>query len=95
MIPNLRRDGSFQINLSPMQAAGYGEKDREYFARTLNSICLGTGNEEAVGRAIRTSGIPREDIFVTTKMRHVVPLKVSINLTNLQQEESSLCSRGL
>lgn len=26
------------------------------------------GNEEAVGRAIRRSGIPREDIFVTTKL---------------------------
>jgi 2,5-diketo-D-gluconate reductase A len=27
------------------------------------------GNEAEVGRAIRTSGIPRDDIFVTTKMR--------------------------
>lgn len=26
------------------------------------------GNEEAVGRAIRQSGIPREDLFITTKM---------------------------
>lgn len=26
------------------------------------------GNEEAVGRAIRASGIPREEIFLTTKM---------------------------
>ncbi|KPH97138.1 2,5-didehydrogluconate reductase [Actinobacteria bacterium OK074] len=26
------------------------------------------GNEEAVGRAIRNSGIPREDLFVTTKL---------------------------
>lgn len=26
------------------------------------------GNEEAVGRAIRDAGIPREDIFVTTKL---------------------------
>jgi 2,5-diketo-D-gluconate reductase A len=26
------------------------------------------GNEEAVGRAIATSGIPREELFVTTKM---------------------------
>ncbi|MFD6275127.1 aldo/keto reductase [Streptomyces sp. NPDC060209] len=26
------------------------------------------GNEEAVGRAIRTSGIPRQDLFVTTKL---------------------------
>ena len=28
-----------------------------------------SGNEEAVGRAIRASGIPREEIFVTTKQR--------------------------
>lgn len=26
------------------------------------------GNEEAVGRAIRNSGIPREDLFITTKL---------------------------
>ncbi|MFF7607929.1 aldo/keto reductase [Streptomyces parvulus] len=26
------------------------------------------GNEEAVGRAIRSSGIPRDDLFVTTKL---------------------------
>ncbi|MFD3761109.1 aldo/keto reductase [Streptomyces sp. NPDC058622] len=26
------------------------------------------GNEEAVGRAIRSSGIPRQDLFVTTKL---------------------------
>lgn len=26
------------------------------------------GNEEAVGKAIRSSGIPREQIFVTTKL---------------------------
>lgn len=28
------------------------------------------GNEEAVGRAIRNSGIPREELFVTTKLWH-------------------------
>jgi 2,5-diketo-D-gluconate reductase A len=26
------------------------------------------GNEEAVGRAIKSSGVPREDVFVTTKL---------------------------
>jgi 2,5-diketo-D-gluconate reductase A len=26
------------------------------------------GNEEAVGRALRGSGIPREDVFITTKL---------------------------
>lgn len=29
---------------------------------------FGYGNEEAVGRAIRDSGVPREEIFVTTKL---------------------------
>jgi len=29
---------------------------------------FGYGNEEAVGKAIRDSGIPREEIFVTTKL---------------------------
>ena len=26
------------------------------------------GNEEAVGRAIKRSGVPREDLFITTKL---------------------------
>jgi diketogulonate reductase-like aldo/keto reductase len=26
------------------------------------------GNEEAVGRAIKRSGVPRDEIFVTTKL---------------------------
>ena len=26
------------------------------------------GNEEAVGRAIQNSGVPREELFVTTKL---------------------------
>lgn len=26
------------------------------------------GNEEAVGRALRSSGIPRDELFVTTKL---------------------------
>ena len=59
------------------QAAGYGT----YFvANELAPSSLiitlgwrGTGNEEAVGRAINASNIPREDIFVTTKLRYVSP----------------------
>jgi glycerol 2-dehydrogenase (NADP+) len=31
----------------------------------------GYGNEQAVGKAIRDSGIPREKIFVTTKLKCV------------------------
>ena len=28
----------------------------------------GYGNEQAVGKAVRDSGVPREEIFVTTKL---------------------------
>jgi len=31
------------------------------------------GNEESVGRAVRASGLPRADVFVTTKMRSREP----------------------
>lgn len=31
------------------------------------------GNEEAVGNAIKRSGVPREDLFVTTKLWISVP----------------------
>jgi hypothetical protein len=33
---------------------------------SLLDICA--GNEEGVGKAIRESGIPRSEIFVTTKL---------------------------
>lgn len=33
----------------------------------------GYKNEEEVGRAIRDSGIPREEIFVTTKLYNRIP----------------------
>ncbi|NED84217.1 aldo/keto reductase [Streptomyces sp. SID11233] len=45
-------------NVSDALAAGY---------RLLDTAAA-YGNEEAVGRAIRTSGIPREELFVTTKL---------------------------
>lgn len=32
----------------------------------------GYGNEQAVGKAVRDSGIPRKDIFVTTKLKSVL-----------------------
>lgn len=35
---------------------------------TPSSCFTGYGNEEAVGRAIKESSIPREEIFVTTKL---------------------------
>ncbi|WP_336714144.1 aldo/keto reductase [Arthrobacter sp. USHLN218] len=39
-------------------AAGYGSID----------TAAAYGNEEAVGAAIKASGIPREELFVTTKL---------------------------
>jgi len=44
--------------VSDALAAGY---------RSLDTAAA-YGNEEAVGRAIKSSGIPREDLFVTTKL---------------------------
>ncbi|MFI1855508.1 aldo/keto reductase [Streptomyces sp. NPDC020480] len=40
-------------------AAGY---------RLLDTAAAAYGNEEAVGRAIAASGVPREELFVTTKL---------------------------
>ena len=35
---------------------------------SLNGIGFELGTEKAVGEAIKASGIPREEIFVTTKL---------------------------
>jgi len=52
-----------------------GGKDTEKMVETALKVgyrhfdtAMGYGNEEAVGNAIRASGIPREEIFVTTKL---------------------------
>ncbi len=34
----------------------------------LLEIVIGFSNEEAVGRATRDSGVPREEIFLTSKL---------------------------
>ena len=36
--------------------------------RVKTNVCFRAANEEHVGKAIRESGIPREEIFVTTKL---------------------------
>lgn len=54
------------------QAFGYGESsDRSQRGLCLISDSSSLGNEEHVGKAIRESGIPREDIFVVTKLTSV------------------------
>ncbi|MEU3844995.1 aldo/keto reductase [Streptomyces sp. NPDC028635] len=50
--------GQTEQAVSDALAAGY---------RSLDTAAA-YGNEEAVGRAIRSSGIPREELFVTTKL---------------------------
>ncbi|MDX2389196.1 aldo/keto reductase [Streptomyces sp. NPDC054904] len=50
--------GETERAVSDALAAGY---------RSLDTAAA-YGNEEAVGRAIRSSGIPRQDLFVTTKL---------------------------
>jgi len=42
----------------PQLAAGY----------RLIDTAAAYGNEEAVGRAIRQSGVPRQELFITTKL---------------------------
>ena len=44
---------------------GHGGNLRGY---RLIDTAASYGNEEAVGRALRTSGIPRDELFVTTKL---------------------------
>jgi diketogulonate reductase-like aldo/keto reductase len=44
------------------------------------------GNEEEIGVAIKESGIPREELFITTKVRDVkdLPRAIDVSLEKLQ-----------
>ncbi|MCT7659230.1 aldo/keto reductase [Mycobacterium deserti] len=65
-------------NTMPVIGLGVGElSDSETEAAVSAALAAGYrlidtaaayGNEEAVGRAVKASGVPREDIFVTTKL---------------------------
>lgn len=46
----------------------------------------GYGNEEEIGVAIKESGIPREELFITTKVRNIkdLPGAIDISLEKLQ-----------
>ncbi|KAI0339204.1 Aldo/keto reductase [Trametopsis cervina] len=57
MGPEAKPDEAYEVCLTALKA-GYRHID----------TAAGYGNEEAVGRAIRDSGIPRAEIFVTTKL---------------------------
>lgn len=39
-----------------------------FFIRRPSVFSIAIDNEERVGKAFRESGIPREDIFITTKL---------------------------
>lgn len=45
-----------------------GVKDALQIGYRLIDTAAAYGNEEAVGRAIKASGVPREELFVTTKL---------------------------
>ena len=58
--------GVFQIDdMKECEEAVYNALKAGY---RLSDTAAAYGNEEAVGRAIKRSGIPREEIFVTTKL---------------------------
>lgn len=65
-----------------MGTPGGGEKVYKMVTAALNAgyrhfdTADGYGNEEEVGRAIRDSGIPRKEIFVTTKLNNTDHHKV-------------------
>ncbi|SDP57454.1 Aldo/keto reductase [Streptomyces sp. cf386] len=57
--------GVFQI---PAEETEQAVTDALTAGYRLLDTAAAYGNEEAVGRAIKNSGIPREDLFVTTKL---------------------------
>ena len=77
------------------QQAGYRHLDTAWFYGTAQMPEIGlyltymfSGTEVSVGAAIRESGIPREDIFITTKLPFVcLPSSIynSLHVTSLKQ----------
>ncbi|MEW1775566.1 aldo/keto reductase [Streptomyces sp. NPDC086777] len=57
--------GVFQI---PLEETEQAVTDALAAGYRLLDTAASYGNEEAVGRAIKSSGIPREELFVTTKL---------------------------
>jgi 2,5-diketo-D-gluconate reductase A len=74
-VPNIRLNNGVQIpqfgfgvfQIEPERTA---EAVREAFDAGYRHIdtAQGYGNEEGVGQAVRESGLPREEVFVTTKL---------------------------
>ncbi len=81
MKEELRIDATVKLNngiemplfgLGTYQATGRGTEEAVLYALELGYRLIDTaqmyGNEREVGNAVRRSGIPREEIFVTTKL---------------------------
>jgi diketogulonate reductase-like aldo/keto reductase len=76
--------------------AWYGQFDRQVVDMVKNAISQGYrhldcaeayGNEAEMGQAIKESGIPREELFVTTKVVETiadVPRAIETSLRKLQ-----------
>ena len=69
--------GHFQSNVALRLAKSEGRPPREVAQRIVDELEVGYrhidtaaiyGNEEGVGQAIKESGIPRDQLFVTTKL---------------------------
>ncbi|TRM69190.1 NADP-dependent oxidoreductase domain-containing protein [Schizophyllum amplum] len=77
-VPNLKLNNGTEIPAVGMGCwmGGFGEEQRAYDMCSKALKCgyrhfdtaSGYGNEEAVGRALRESGIPRNELYVTTKL---------------------------
>jgi diketogulonate reductase-like aldo/keto reductase len=50
-----------------IQPGRHGRKGKGSLYRLIDTAAI-YGNEEAVGRAIKRSGVPREELFITTKL---------------------------
>ena len=57
--------GVFQI---PAEQTEQAVRDAVTAGYRLIDTAASYGNEEAVGRAIAASGVPREELFITTKL---------------------------
>jgi 2,5-diketo-D-gluconate reductase A len=62
------------FGLGTYQASRAGTEDAVLYALEIGYRLIDTaqmyGNEREVGNAVRRSGIPREEIFVTTKLNN-------------------------
>ena len=76
-VPNIRLNNGVQIpqfgfgvfQIDPSETAGAVRAAFDAGYRHIDTA-QGYGNEEGVGQAVRESGLPREDVFVTTKLNN-------------------------